>query len=61
LLESSQATRLHAGLMTSVDELGTEEAPRVNGAAAAVVTPGVNRGTDTTARSAIDTTKGEAP
>jgi hypothetical protein len=32
LLQSSQATRLHAGLMTSVDDLETEEAPSANGA-----------------------------
>ncbi|HEY7022532.1 MAG TPA: AI-2E family transporter [Ktedonobacterales bacterium] len=35
LLESSQATRLHAGLMTSVDEREMEETPSANGALAA--------------------------
>jgi hypothetical protein len=42
LLESSQATRLHAGLMTSVDEQETaEDALRGNGAvSSAPVTPG---------------------
>jgi len=34
LLESSQATRLHAGLMTSVDEEEVEEAPDSKGALA---------------------------
>jgi predicted PurR-regulated permease PerM len=61
LLESSQATRLHAGLMTSVEEPEMEEAPVTKGAAATVVTPGVKGGTDATARSAIDTANGEAP
>ena len=42
LLESSQVTRLHAGLMTSVDEQETaEEAPGGNGAlSSAPVTSG---------------------
>ena len=34
LLESSQATRFHAGLMTSVDERETGEAPSAKGALA---------------------------
>ena len=32
LLQSSQATRLHAGLMTSIDEAEAEAAPAANGA-----------------------------
>jgi AI-2 transport protein TqsA len=34
LLESSQATRLHAGLMSSIDEEEVEEAPDAKGALA---------------------------
>ena len=47
VLKSSQATGLHAGLMTSVDEPEIEEAPSDNGASSsALVMPGLVTATD---------------
>jgi hypothetical protein len=61
LLESSQATRLPAGLMTSVVDDEADEAPEGTGAADAVAALGLNGGADTTMRPATGIADGEAP
>jgi AI-2 transport protein TqsA len=61
LLESSQATRLPAGLMSSVVEDEADEAPEGTGAADAVAALGLNGGADATMRPATGIADGEAP